>query len=71
MRKRHTCVHIQFSNSSNLISLFERKGVGEREPAPVKSKVTNVLTWSRKRIVFTLIGDVHSSELRKIAASMR
>lgn len=68
-----SCAHMQFSNGSNVISLFERRGEDaiDRSPVPHKSNVTSVLTWSRDGIVFTLIGDVAHKELVKIADSMR
>lgn len=68
-----SCAHMQFSNGSNIISLFERKAAdnSDKTPVPHKSNVATVLTWSHGGIVFTLIGNVSNRELIKIADSMR
>lgn len=63
--------HLQFSNGANVISLFQRKASKEAPLSPVKSKVTNVLTWAHNGIRFILMGDVPVSELRKIAVSTK
>lgn len=67
------CAHMQYSNGTNIISLFQRKGDADKDksPAPIKSNVANVLTWAQDGMVFTLIADVSSRELNKIAESMR
>lgn len=67
-----SCSHMQFFNGSNVISLFQREAKSRQGnvPASVKSKVTKVLTWSRNGMSFTLIGDVPSLELKKIADSI-
>lgn len=66
-----SCVHLQFSNGVNSLSLFEHQ---TDKDAPLKrtaSKVGNVLTWARRGVLFTLIGDVPSVELQKIADSTK
>lgn len=67
----HSCAHIQFSNGSNVISLFERQTSNDREPVRLRSKTTNVITWAKEGVLFTLMGDVPCPELRKMADSMR
>lgn len=67
----HSCVHLQFSNGINTISLFQRKADIETTPVRVNCRVTNVLTWAHAGRVFTLVGDVPKNELRKIAYSVR
>ena len=66
----HLCVHLQFSNGVNTISLFERRA--DDSPAPrVPEKLTTVITWAKDRMLFTLIGDLPRAELKKIADSTR
>jgi negative regulator of sigma E activity len=65
------CAHLQFGNGANTISLFERKAGREAPPQPVASKVTNVLTWARDGMRFTLMGDVPKAELQRIAESVK
>ncbi len=67
----HCCVHLQFSNGANSISLFERHDPRESGPIVVKGKVTPALTWAHDGIVFTVMGDLPESELQKIAKSVR
>jgi outer membrane lipoprotein-sorting protein len=61
--------HLQFSNGASMISLFQRKALKDSQPTHVRSKVTNVLTWAKNGVMFTLMGDVPFSELHKIAKS--
>ncbi|MHB9038021.1 MAG: sigma-E factor regulatory protein RseB domain-containing protein [Armatimonadota bacterium] len=61
--------HLQFCNGANIISMFQRRAQKDSPITPVRSKVTNVLTWARSGMHFTLMGDVPVSELRKIANS--
>ncbi|MEN6355660.1 MAG: sigma-E factor regulatory protein RseB domain-containing protein [Armatimonadota bacterium] len=63
--------HLQFSNGASVISMFQRKAGKDAAISPVKSKVTNVLTWAHNGIRFMLMGDVPTSELRKIATSTK
>jgi len=63
--------HLQFTNGANTISLFQRREQKDAPPAKVASKVTNVLTWARSGMRFTLMGDVPRTELQKIADSVR
>ena len=66
-----TCVHLQFSNGANTISLFERASDKKSARTSMKSKFTNVLTWAQGGVLFTLIGDLSKSELEKIADSIK
>ncbi len=63
--------HLQFSNGAYTISMFERKDPKDSAIKEIKSKVTNVFTWTRNGVRFTLMGDVPESELRKIADSTK
>jgi len=65
------CAHLRFTNGANTISLFQREYDKEAPMQRINSKVTNVLTWARGGILFTLIGDVPSSEMKKIAQETR
>ena len=65
------CAHLQFSNGANTISLFERITDKKTPETSVQSKITNVLMWTRKGMMFTLIGDVSRAELQKIADSIK
>ncbi|MEN6582960.1 MAG: MucB/RseB C-terminal domain-containing protein [Armatimonadota bacterium] len=65
------CAHMQFSNGANSISLFQRRAHCESPQTSIKSKMTNVITWAHKGVLFTLMGSVPRSELRKIADSTR
>jgi len=65
----HLCVHLQFSNGVNTISLFERCSKGNAKALKVPGRLTNVLTWTSHEVLFTLIGDLPRSELQKIADS--
>jgi outer membrane lipoprotein-sorting protein len=65
-----SCAHMQFSNGANTISLFQHRAGCQVSPAAVQSKVTHVLTWARRGMQFTLIGDVPHAALRKIADSV-
>ena len=65
-----SCAHLQFSNGANTISLFQRTAGGEK-PKVMRSSITQVLCWKREGILYTLMGDVPSAELRKIADSIR
>ncbi|MCE5323477.1 hypothetical protein LLG46_09220 [bacterium] len=67
----YNSAHLQFSNGACIISMFQRRANKECAPSPVKSKVTNVLTWAHNGIRFILMGDISTSELRKIAASTK
>ncbi len=62
--------HLQFSNGVNTISLFQRKS-DDTTGRSIKSKFTNVLTWVRDGMRFTLMGDIAKTELQKIADSVR
>jgi negative regulator of sigma E activity len=71
-----TCVHLQFSNGVNTISIFEhpeslRGRQAPPEPERVESKTTNVLTWTRDGVQFTIMGDFPRPELHKIANSTK
>ena len=63
--------HLQFSNGAYIISMFQRQQSGDAPLKEIKSRVTNVMTWTRNGIKFTLMGDVPNSELRKIADSTK
>jgi outer membrane lipoprotein-sorting protein len=65
----HLCVHLQFSNGVNTISLFERRSKGDAKAPKVPGRLTSVLTWTRHEMLFTLIGDLPRNELQKIADS--
>ena len=65
------CVHLQYSNGVNTISLFERRDSRESAPVTVKGKVTHALTWAHEGILYTLMGNIADSELHKIAKSTR
>ena len=67
----HSCAHLQFSNGANTISLFERIADKKTAAASIQSKITNVLMWTRKGMLFTLMGDVSRAELQKIADSIK
>jgi negative regulator of sigma E activity len=66
-----SCAHLQFSNGVNLISFFQRKAEDNAAPPKLDCRVTNVLRCSRSGLQFTLVGNVPSTELRKIADSAR
>lgn len=65
------CAHMQFSNGANSISLFQRKAHCESPQKSIKSKMTNVITWAHKGVLFTLMGSISRAELHKIADSTR
>jgi len=67
----HCCVHSQFSNGINSISLFQRKCGGDAAPKRLLGKATTVLTWARAGMLYTLIGDIPRAELQKVADSIR
>jgi sigma-E factor negative regulatory protein RseB len=67
----HLCVHLQFSNGVNTISLFERRSDCNTCAPRVPEKLTTVMTWARDQMLFTLVGDVSRAELKKIANSTR
>lgn len=67
-----SCAHLQYSNGANTISLFERQDDGgAKSKSPLEGHYTNVLSWSRQGMVFTLISNVPKSELQKIADSVK
>lgn len=66
-----TCVHVQFSNGANTISMFQRAADGKAQGAQARGKFTNVLTWVRDGLMFTLVGNISRDELRKIADSVK
>lgn len=66
-----SCAHIQFSNGSSVISLFERRTDCDRPPVQKTSKTMRVITWSRNGVLFTLMGAVPCPELRKMADSTK
>jgi negative regulator of sigma E activity len=65
------CVHLQFSNGVNTISLFERRSECNTCAPRVPEKLTTVMTWAKDQMLFTLVGDVSRAELTKIANSTR
>ena len=67
----HTSVCMQFSNGADTISFFERP-VNCRCKVPViHSRYTRVMTWTRRNMAYTLIGDLSYAELHKIANSIK
>ena len=70
-------VHLKYTNGINTISLFERVELKTPDTPPdaVKRPIsypsTQVVNWRQNGVVFTLMGDVSHSELRKIADSAR
>ncbi|MCX8053004.1 MAG: MucB/RseB C-terminal domain-containing protein [Armatimonadetes bacterium] len=69
--KGSACVHLQFTNGVNTISIFQHKAGKEEFHQKIESKVTNVLTWTRDGIQFTILGDLPRAELQKIADSVK
>lgn len=65
------CAHLQFSNGVNTISMFQRPTDKCNAQSQMKSKSTNILTWVRGGMLFTLIGKVPRAELQKIADSTK
>lgn len=65
------CSHLQFSNGANIISLFQRRASDSIKPPCVNGKVLHVYTWSSGGMLFTLVGNISSAELQKIAKSVR
>lgn len=65
----HSCVHLQFSNGVNTISLFERRSAGNSKAPKVPDRFVSVMTWTRHQVLFTLIGELPRAELQKIADS--
>ncbi len=63
--------HLQYSNGANIISLFERKSTRGSTPPKTQQKIEAVMSWVDGGVLFTLIGDVSSSELKKIASSIK
>jgi len=66
-----TCVHMQYSNGANTISLFQRAADGKSPGPQAGGKFTNVLTWVRGGVMFTLVGSISRAELQKIADSVK
>ena len=66
-----TCAHLQFANGVNTISIFQHKACKQMPPRKIESKVTNVLTWARGGMEFTIMGDLPRPELQKIADSTK
>lgn len=68
-------VHVKYTNGLNTISLFERldERASERRPANVPDFRAGVysraISWRHDGLSFTLIGDLDTDELRKIAQS--
>ncbi len=65
-----TTFHLQYSNGANIISLFERKvdagtTIGKAQCPP------NTKMWKDGNILFTLVGDIDSTELDKIKNSIK
>ncbi len=67
---RRCYAHLQFSNGANIISLFERKSSRGTTPKN-QQKLETVMSWVNGGVLFTLIGEVSSPELKKIAASIK
>ncbi|MGI6296180.1 MAG: sigma-E factor regulatory protein RseB domain-containing protein [Armatimonadota bacterium] len=63
--------HLQYSNGANIISLFERKSSRSTTPPQTPQKIDTVMSWVNGGVLFTLIGEVSSPELKKIAASIK
>jgi len=63
--------HLQYSNGVNTISLFQRRAGDDSSSEQLRSKVTNVLSWVRAGMRFTLIGDLPRAELQRIADSVK
>ena len=74
---RERAVHLKYTNGINTISLFERVELKmpDTPPDAVKHPTgypsPQVVNWRQNGVVFTLMGDVSHSELRKIADSAR
>ncbi|MGQ9581846.1 MAG: sigma-E factor regulatory protein RseB domain-containing protein, partial [Armatimonadota bacterium] len=54
----HACSHLQFSNGVNTVSLFQRQAGKTSQEYVFLSKVTNVLSWVKNGMHFTLLGDL-------------
>ena len=76
---RRACVHFQFSNGANIISLFQRAGEchgngreSVKEAAStLPSRYVNAVSWTRGGLLLTLVGSVPRTELKKIALSIQ
>ena len=66
-----SCVHLQYSNGVNSISLFEHKFDCYKPSPPIKSRITNIYSWTRRNISYTIMSDLSHLELQKIARSTR
>lgn len=69
--KGHSCAHLQYSNGANTISLFERQCSEQKPGLTAGGKFTNILSWARDGISYTLIGNISRSELQKMADSIK
>lgn len=63
--------HLQYSNGVNIVSLFERKSSRGTTSPKTQQKLETVMSWVNGGVLFTLIGDLSSAELRKIASSIK
>lgn len=67
----HNCVHLQYSNGVNTVSLFERNAGVDCARADLHKRLPNMMTWKRQGLIFTLVGDLPQSELQKISNSTK
>lgn len=65
------CSHLRFSNGVNTISLFQRPARNSSNHRAHLFRTTNVVTWTKDGMLFTLLGDISREELEKIARSVR
>lgn len=67
----YACSHLRFSNGVDTVSLFQHQAGKMFPECEFLNKVTNVISWVKNGMHFTLMGDLSRSELQKIADSVR
>lgn len=67
----HPCVHLQYSNGVNTLSLFERRVDPHERPGTGRKRIPGVMTLTHDQVLYTVIGDLPRSELQKILESTR
>ncbi|MDH7602346.1 MAG: sigma-E factor regulatory protein RseB domain-containing protein [Armatimonadota bacterium] len=65
------CSHLRFSNGVNTISLFQRRAEKNSGRSAFVVRATNVVSWTKDGMLFTLLGDLSRPELERIARSVK
>jgi negative regulator of sigma E activity len=66
----HDCTVVHYTNGISSFTIFQRDSAKQRNMKFMKNGVTNALVWSSGERVYTLLGDLPQSEIRRIAESI-